>query len=86
MFFQNKNKFKIIDISHISKIDQKNIKRVFARVFSSEDGKKALAYLQYITFNRNYGAEVSNDQLRYAEGQRSMVHTILRFIEQAKEN
>lgn len=83
---QNKNTPEIIDISYISKIEQKNIKRVFARAFSTDDGKKVLAYLQYITFNRHYGAEVSNEQLRYAEGQRAIVHTILRFIEQGKEN
>lgn len=86
MFFQNKSKLEIIDVSHISKIDQKNMRRVFARLFSTDDGKKALAYLQYMTFYRNLGANVSDDQLRHAEGGRSLVSTILRFVEQGKQN
>ncbi len=86
MLFLSKNKTDIVDISHISKIDQKNMKRIFARVFSTDDGKKLLAYLQYITFHRSFGADVSDSQLRYMEGQRSLVSTILRFIDQGKNN
>ena len=76
----------LIDISHISKIDQKNMKRVFARVFSTDDGKKALAYLQYMTFYRQLGTGVTNDDLRHAEGQRSIISTILRFVDQGREH
>ena len=86
MFWKNKPKMEIIDVSYLSKIDQQNIKRVFTRVFSSDDGKKALAYLQYITFHRNLGAGASNDQLRHIDGQRSLVATILNFVEQGKSN
>lgn len=86
MKFLSKKKCDIIDVSYISRIEQKNMKRVFARAFSTEDGKKALAYLQYITFYRGFGAEVSNDFLRHVEGQRSIVSTILKFVDQGKHN
>ena len=91
MFFQ-KNKTKmdiidqVIDVAHISKIDQKNMKHVLARVFSSSDGKKALAYLQYLTLYRNLGAEASHESLRFHEGQRALLSTILRMIEQGRES
>ena len=85
MLFKNKNKMKLIDVSHISKIDQHNMKRIFTRTFSTDDGKKVLAYLQYITFYRQLGAGVTNDDLRHAEGQRSIIATILRFVDQGRE-
>lgn len=65
-------------------IEQKEMERVFTRLFHTEDGKKALAYLQVMTFQRAHGPMVSDDQLRYAEGQRSLVATILRMIARGK--
>ena len=88
MFFlsKGKKKIEIVDISSVSKIEQKNIKRIFTRTFGTEDGKKALAYLQYMTFHRSFGSEVSDEQLRHIEGQRSIVSTILKFVEQGRQN
>lgn len=68
----------------LTKSDQKTIERLFARLFTTEDGKKALAYLQNITFKRALGPDTSEYQLRYLEGQRSLVATILKIIERGR--
>lgn len=67
--------------SQLSKFEQREIERLFARLFLSEDGRKALAYLQVMTFQRALGATAPDEQLRYMEGQRAMVATILRLID-----
>ena len=70
--------------SHISGVEQKDIERLFARLFSTEDGKMVLAYLQTITFQRALGMGAPDEQLRYMEGQRSMIATILRLIDRGR--
>lgn len=66
------------------KPDQQDIERTFARLFSSEDGRKVLSHLQVMGFHRVHAAGTSDDQLRYAEGQRAMVATILRLIDKGR--
>ncbi|MEM6781024.1 MAG: hypothetical protein AAF569_04090 [Pseudomonadota bacterium] len=68
----------------VSKLEQRDMEKVFARVFSSDDGKKALAYLQMITFQRALNGNAPDEQLRYMEGQRSLVATILRLIDRGR--
>lgn len=58
----------------------KDIEKVFARLFSSDDGKRVLAYLQSITFMRAAGMDVSDRSLRYLEGQRSLMAVIVSLI------
>ncbi|MCB9988623.1 MAG: hypothetical protein H6868_04715 [Rhodospirillales bacterium] len=53
----------------------------YARLFATADGQKVLAHLQASTFLRTHGAEASDDQLRFTEGQRALVTTILRMID-----
>lgn len=72
--------------SHVSRLEQKDIERSFARVFSTEEGKKVLAWLQVMTFHRAAGASSSDEQLRYMEGQRGLVASILRMIDRGKSN
>lgn len=86
MVDKNKILGDMFDISHLAKLEQKNIKRIFARAFASEDDKKTLGYLQYITFHRSAGIEASNEHLRFMEGQRSLVSMILRLIDQGRQN
>jgi hypothetical protein len=83
---KNKKSINMMDLSHISKVDQTQMKRTMTRAFSNEDGQRALAYLQYIVFYRQLGADVSNESLRFHEGQRALLSTILRMIEQGREN
>lgn len=72
--------------AHISRLEQKDIERCFARVFSSEDGKKVLAWLQVMTFHRAANAGAPDEQLRFMEGQRNLVASILRLIDRGKQN
>lgn len=72
--------------SHISRLEQKDIERSFARVFSTEEGKKVLAWLQVMTFQRVCTPSAPDDQLRYMEGQRSFMASILRMIDRGKNN
>ena len=67
------------------KPDQRDVERTFARLFSTEDGKKVLSYLQVMGFHRAHAPECSNELLRYAEGQRAMVANILRLIDKGRK-
>lgn len=62
-----------------------DIERAFARLFSTEDGQKVLAYLQVLTFQRAFGPATPDEQLRYVEGQRSLMATILRLIDRGRK-
>ncbi|MGH1403632.1 MAG: hypothetical protein ACRBDL_05265 [Alphaproteobacteria bacterium] len=62
----------------------REIEKVCARLFSSEDGQKVLAHLQDITFCRVLGASAQDGHLRYVEGQRALVATLLRLIDRGK--
>ncbi len=72
--------------NHVSRLEQQEIERSFARVFSTEEGKKVLAWLQVMTFQRAAGMSTPDEQLRYMEGQRSLVASILRMIDRGKHN
>ena len=67
------------------RIEMREIKKAFARLFATEDGQKVLAHLQVLTFQRALGPGVADEQLRYIEGQRSMVATILRMIDRGRK-
>ena len=71
---------------HVSKLEQREIERCFTRLFATEDGKKVLAWLQVMTFQKVQGAGSSDDQLRYSEGQRSLMASILRLIDRGRSN
>lgn len=66
------------------KMEQRDIEKCFARLFSSDDGQKVLAHLQVLTFQRAFGPETGEGQLRYVEGQRALVATILRLIDRGR--
>ncbi len=68
----------------VSKLEAREIERIFARLFLSEDGQKVLGHLQAITFQRALGPGAADEQLRYLEGQRAMVATILRLIDRGR--
>lgn len=68
-----------------NKTELREIEKAFARLFLSDDGQKVLSHLQVITFNRALGPTSSDEQLRYLEGQRSLVATILRLIDRGRK-
>jgi hypothetical protein len=78
-----KKEIPLIDFSPI-KLEQREVEKAFARLFSSDDGRKVLAHLQVMTFHRTLGPESSDAQLRYAEGQRSLIANILRLIDRGR--
>lgn len=66
------------------RIEARDMERCFTRLFASEDGQKVLSHLQIVTFHRALGAEVDDKQLRYIEGQRSLVSLILKMVERGR--
>ncbi len=66
--------------------EMREIEKSFARLFASDDGQRVLAHLQILTFQRALGPGVASEQLRYIEGQRSLVATILRLIERGRRS
>jgi hypothetical protein len=74
----------VYDAARLERTEQKDIEKIFSRIFSSEDGAKALSYLQTITFHRALGAQSSDCELRHLEGQRTMVATILRLVDRGR--
>lgn len=65
--------------------EMRDIEKSFARLFQTDDGKRVLSHLQSISFSRVMGMESTDAQLRYMEGQRAMVATILRLISRGRE-
>lgn len=65
--------------------EMKTIERAFARLFTTEDGQKVLAYLQVLTFQRALGPVTPDEHLRYQEGQRALMATILRLIDRGRK-
>ncbi len=68
-----------------SRLQMGDMERSFARLFSTNDGKQVLGYLQAVTFQRALGPASSDEQLRHMEGQRAMVATILRLIDRGRQ-
>ena len=68
-----------------NKMEMRDIEKSFARLFASDDGQKVLAHLQVITFHRALGPGVADEHLRYMEGQRAMIATILRLIDRGRK-
>lgn len=66
-------------VRHISRLEKKEIERLFASVFKTEQGQKVLAYLNYSVHQRILGEGASEAQLRHNEGQRALLHIIYRL-------
>ncbi len=77
MFFKNKEE---TYIPHVSRLERKEIERLFARLFKTDEGQKALSYLQYITFHRALNATATQEQLRHQEGERALMSKILKLV------
>ena len=66
------------------KLEMREIEKSFARLFATEDGQRVLGHLQGITFQRALGALSPEEELRYAEGQRALMASILRLIDRGR--
>ncbi len=76
----------VFHVPEPSRFELRDVEKCFARLFSSDDGRRALAYLQAISFQRALAPTSTDQQLRYAEGQRAMVATILRLIDRGRQS
>ena len=84
-FFTKKNEEAVVyAVPEPGRMEMRDIARTYARLFSSDDGRKVLAHLQVMTFHRALGATSPDEQLRYMEGQRSLVATILRLVDRGR--
>jgi hypothetical protein len=83
-FVRNEKPDIIYEAASPSRLQMSDMERAFARLFSTNDGKQVLGYLQAVTFQRALGPASSDEQLRYMEGQRAMVATILRLIDRGR--
>ena len=75
-----------IEVNYMADIDPQKAEKAFARLFTTDDGKTVLTYLQNMTFARVLGADSSSELLRYKEGQRAVVATIQRLINRGNGN
>lgn len=66
--------------------ERRDVEKAFVRTFTSDDGQTVLGYLQNLTFFRAYGADAQEGHLRYAEGQRALVGTILRLVNAGRQS
>lgn len=71
----------VFEVPEAPKADRRAMEIAYARLFGTEDGRRVLNHLQAATFLRTYAADAPEGQLRYSEGQRALVTTILRMIE-----
>lgn len=85
MNFLNKIQRRLAHMKVLANSDQKNIDRLFARVFSNDDGQRILAYLHHITTNRVLAFNASEEQLRHMEGQRALLQTIEKLTARGRQ-
>lgn len=62
------------------------IPHAVARIFSSHDGQTVLSYLKRITLERILPPSCSNEELRFLEGQRFLIHQIETLIAQGQQS
>jgi hypothetical protein len=81
---QPQNNRPVFELPDTGAEEKRGIERSYARLFSTEDGQRVLAHLQGMTFLRAYGPDAEDNHIRYAEGQRALVASILRLIRAGK--
>lgn len=57
----------------ISQMDDAEIRRCFAKCFTTREGRIVLSHLYRMTLERTLGPDSSSDELRHLEGQRHLV-------------
>ena len=84
LFKKNKTIFTPVEgfdyYHYFSKAERIEVEKLFKRVFLSTEGKKALAYLQFITCQKSQNHNTTKEQLVFYEGQKSLVTNIIRLI------
>ena len=70
----------VFTMPDLTRGEKRDIEKIYARLFATDDGQQVLSHLQALAFMRAYGADSSDEQIRYAEGQRALVAQIMRLI------
>lgn len=65
--------------------DMESLARSFARCFSGNDGEIALCHLRRSILDRRLGPSASDAELRFLEGQRSVVAHMLSMIDRSRD-
>lgn len=60
------------------------LRQMYARCFSTNEGEKVLAHLRAVTLERAFGPGVSTETLRHIEGQRQLVSYIAALCEHGR--
>jgi len=71
-------------MSYFTQIEKDNIEKLIKRVFNTDDGKKVLAYMQYLSTYKTFNHNVSQQQLYFTEGQRAFVANIVKIVSTKK--
>jgi len=62
-----------------------DIEKNFARCFNTAAGGQVIAHLKKITFERTPGPNATDSELRFLEGPRSLVQTIINVIKRGSQ-
>lgn len=68
-----------------ARYEREQVEKAYARLFATEDGRTVLGHLQSVAFMRAYSAESTDEQIRYAEGQRALVAHIMRLVNAGRQ-
>jgi hypothetical protein len=65
-------------------VDDSELMRSFARCFRGADGTRVLSHLRHTILERRLGPKASDAELRFLEGQRSVVAHIISMLERSR--
>lgn len=65
-------------------VDKNELMRSFTRCFRGADGAIVLSHLRQTILERRLGPKASDAELRFLEGQRSVVAHIISMLEQSR--
>lgn len=73
-----------IDVDRKAAIDDDDLVRSFTRCFKGSDGAMVLQHLRQTILDRRLGPGSSDAELRFLEGQRTVVAHILSMVDRGK--
>lgn len=71
----------MLDFPEYSQVSKDDAQKALSKILAMREGKIFFSHLKNKTINRVLGANSSNDELRYLEGQRQLVSYISSMIE-----
>jgi len=71
----------LLDFPEYRQVSNDEAQKALSKLLTTREGKIFFSHLKQKTINRVLGANVSNDELRYLEGQRQLVNYISSMFE-----